>query len=134
MIVALGQRQAGNLGGMVVVRVRRHRVGAPVGAVEIEMQVVAGAAGQFGMRQLHAVVSHGNDGARATRDRPGRAQVEIDSQRSSVGVAILQVPLVIKIRIIWPGGVRAVQSDLQLPPDRTTHQHLWLVRQPLGEG
>ena len=103
MIVALGQCQTGHFGGMVVLRDRRHRIGGPIGAVEIEMQVVVGATDKFGMRQLHAVVGHCNDGARAARDRPGRAQVKIDAQRSSSGVAIFQVPLFIKIRIIGPG-------------------------------
>ena len=79
MIVALGQRQTRHFGSVVVVGIHRHRIGGPLGAVEIEMQVVAGATDKFGMRQVHSIVGHGNDDARAARDRPGRAQVEIDA-------------------------------------------------------
>src|SRR5438874_2646055 len=58
---------------------RWRRVGGPAGAVELKRQVVPGAADKFGMRHRAAIVGRGNEGARAARDRPGRARVEFDA-------------------------------------------------------
>ena len=130
-IVALGERQPGDRGGMVVAGIRRHGIGASIGAVEIKMQGVGGARGELRVRQLDPVVRHGDDASRAARDRPRFAQVEVNTQGRAVGVAMLEIPLMEEIRVVWPGCVRTALSNLWTPLDRTTDPRLGLLRQPL---